>query len=125
MRTTNKIFKDQIQEHILNGLSEDISSEQRDQLKAVVDSFHNWYSPYEQKRTPNRQEAFKEFLNGLPSELHLEWTNYGVNQTLNKWFTTAGEVYKEKSSDKDLDTYHNLVYREFNNLLKKNDLSLF
>jgi hypothetical protein len=125
MRTTNKEFKSQIQEYILNGLNEEFGETTKEQLQALTSEFNNWYSPYEKKRTPNRQEAFKEFLNGLPSSLHTEWTNYGINQTLKGWFETVGEPYKEKDSDKELELHHNLVYRELNTLLKKNDLNLF
>jgi hypothetical protein len=125
MRTNNKEFKKQIQEYILNGLSEDNGTDTKDQLQAVVNDFHSWYSPYEQKRTPNRQEAFKEFMNGLPSSLHTEWTNYGINQTLKGWFENTGTPYKEKDSDKELELHHNLVYRELNTILKKNDMTLF
>lgn len=125
MRTTNKEFKKQIQDYILNGLNEEYGETTQKQLKGVVDEFNNWYSPYEKKRTPNRQEAFKEFLKGLPSCLHTEWTNYGINQTLKNWFENTGTPYKEKDSDKELELHHNLVYRELNTLLKKNDLNLF
>ena len=125
MRTNNKEFKSQIQEYILNGLSEDYGTTTKEQLQGIISDFHSFYSPYEQKRTPNRAEAFKDFLNGLPSSLHTEWTNYGINQTLKGWFENVGEPYKEKDSSKELELHHHLVYRELNTLLKKNDLNLF
>jgi hypothetical protein len=125
MRTTSKAFKEQVQEYILNGLSEDYGTDTQAQLQGVINDFHSFYSPYEQKRTPNHQEAFKEFLNGLPSSLHTEYTHYGINQTLKSWFENNGETYKDKPTDKELDLHHHLVYRELNTLLKQNNLTLF
>jgi hypothetical protein len=125
MRTTSKAFKEQVQEYIINGLSDDNQTELKSKLEDVVSDFHSWYSPYEQKRTPNRQEAFKEFLNCLPSSIHTEYTHYRINQTLKSWFENNGETYKDKPTDKELDLHHHLVYRELNTLLKQNNLTLF
>lgn len=125
MKTTKKEFKNQVQEHILNSLDEQETTNPKEQLQNVVSEFKNWYSPYEQKMHPNRQEAFTDWMNGLPSCLNTEFTNYGINQTLKSWYENCGETYKEHDSDKESQLYRNLVYREFNTLLKKNDLTLF
>lgn len=127
MRTTNKCFKEQIQGHILNTcLSEEYGSTQKEQLQAVVEGFQNWYGPYEQRQNPNRQEAFKSWSWGLPSQWNIEYTNYNIEETVKGWFAACEETYKEpKDTDKTNDLYVNLLYREFNTLLKKNDLTLF
>lgn len=125
MRTTKKEFKEQIQEHILNRLSTDETENPKEQIQNVIAEFHNWYSPYEQKHTPNCQEAFSNWLNCLPSGINLEWTYRGVNKTLKSWFENMGETYKDRDTDKEAILYHHLVYREFNTLAKKNDLKLF
>jgi hypothetical protein len=121
MKTTNKAIKDQIQKHIIEGLSEDTYQSTKMQLQQVKEEFYNWYSPYEQKRTPNKQEAFKEFMNGLPSCLNMEYTYHGIHTTMRSWFENAGETYKEPKDDsKEADLYGSLIYREFNTLCKKN-----
>lgn len=120
MKTTNKLFKTQVQKHIIEGLSEDQHTELDQQLQDAVKGFNNWYGPHEQKRTPNRQKAFQEWLMCLPSELNTEFTNYEINQTLKGWFENVGEGYKERDSDKASDLYTALVYREFNTLCKQN-----
>lgn len=127
MRTTHNCFKNQIHGHILNSvLSEDHGSTPKEQLSAVVEGFHNWYGPYEQKRIPNRQDAFIDWSWGLPSEWNVEYTNYNINETVKNWFSACGENYKEpKDSSKTNDLYMGLLYREFNTLLKQNDLNLF
>lgn len=117
MKTTNKLFKSQVQEHILNNMSEDFGN--------VIKDFQSYYHPTTQKLIPNRQEAFTSWLQGLPSTLDVEYTNHGIHETLKTWFENVGETYKDRDSDKEAQLYYNLVYREFNTLLKKNDLSLF
>lgn len=120
MKTTKKEFAEQVREHIVNRLSEDKYTELPLQLNAVVEGFKNWYVPYEQKRTPNRQAAFIGWLMRLPSELSVEFTNHGVYETLKSWFENCGEPYKEQSSDKELHWYLHFIHREFSNLCKKN-----
>jgi hypothetical protein len=123
MRTTKKEFKNQIQEHIIKCLSTDQYTELHFQLNEVVEAFKNWYSPYEQKRFPNRQEAFQDWLMGLPSELSVEYTNYGISETLKSWFENCGETYKEQKDELKFYTY--LIYREFQSLCKQNKITLF
>lgn len=118
MRTTNKEFKIQVQEHILEILSADETVFINEQLKNVVDGFLNWYSPYERKMTPNIQEAFKQWLKGLPSELNIEFEYYKVTPLLKSWYENCNIPFKEKFSSEEYDLYLNLVYREFQTLCK-------
>lgn len=120
MRTTKKEFKTKVQEHILEGLSTDMSEDTKEQLQNVVSEFKGWYSPYAQKHTPNRQEAFTEFLTGLPSGLNTEFTYYGISNTLKNWYESCGAEYKEATPDKEAKLYYGLVYRELRNLTKRN-----
>lgn len=120
MRTTKKEFKEQIREHILACLSDDVKTDVKEQLQNVVCEFHSWYGPYEQKRTPNKHEAFKGFLLGLPSCFNAEFTHYGISQTLKGWFERCGETYKEQEVDKEVKLYYHLVTREFQWFCQKN-----
>lgn len=122
MATTNKlIFKEQVQKHVLDCLSTDYTEKPYEQLKIVVDEFKNWYCAYEQKRTPNKYEAFKEFMLGLPSCFNIEYEYYKISQTMKTWFEACGEVYKEPKNESDL--YYHLVTREFATLCKKLDIA--
>lgn len=120
MNTTNKEFKNQVQAHIIDCLSEDETSVLTEQLFNVVVSFRKWYCPYERKLTPNRYEAFQKWLTGLPSVLSIEFEYYTVNQTLKKWFENCGMEFKERDGDKEFHTYLHLISREFEKLCKKN-----
>lgn len=124
MRTTNKEFKVQVQEHITNGaLSEEHGETIQEQLQAVVSEFTSWYSPYEQKRTPNKYEAFKEFMLGLPSCFNIEYYYDQISNTLRTWFEACGETYEEKPKDEEAKLYYHLVTREFERLCKLNGVA--
>ncbi len=119
MKTTNKAFKEMVQDHILECLSDDYTSNVYEQLENTVEEFKNWYSPYEQHRTPNKFEAFTEFLMGLPSVLSVEYEYYTIGKTLEKWFTDCGENYIEKPSEKESSLYYHLIVREFETLCNR------
>jgi hypothetical protein len=127
MRTNNKEFKVQIQDHIINSiLSDECGDTLKEQLQAVIDGFNNWYSPYEKKRQSNIQEAFTDWAMCLPSEFNIEYRNFEIQELIKTWFNTAGETYKEPKDDqKTYDLYYWLVFRELNNLFKQNKLSLY
>lgn len=113
MKTTNKEFYSQVQTHILESLDYETSSNVKSALENVVSEFDNYYSNYEQKMQPNKAAAFKDFLMGLPSCLSIEYTNHMIFETLKEWFEHVGDTYKERTSDKEVDLYLHLIYREF------------
>ena len=125
MRTTNKQFKEQVQKHIMERLSEDETTELKGQLQNVADEFSSWYSPYEQKRTPSRYMAFKEFMLGMPSVLNAETYYDEIHNNLKSWFENCGESYKNQPEDKEATIYYHLVTRELETLCKKNNVNLF
>jgi hypothetical protein len=125
MKTTNKCFKEQIQTHILERLTEEDFinddyklSTTKDKIELVVKEFKNWYNPYEQKVTPNLQTAFIGFLQGLPSCLNIEFTYHNIHETMKEWFEKCGETYRGEHGGKESDYYYKLIYREFKNLCK-------
>jgi hypothetical protein len=124
MRTTKKEFKNQVQEHILNSvLNEEYGETTQEQLKAVAESFNNWYGPYEKKRTPNKYHALTEWGLGLPSEFNIEYRHFAIEENVKNWFSSCGEEYKEpKDETKTYDLYYHLVNREFSDLCKKNNV---
>lgn len=125
MRTTNKEFKAQVQEHILDILSTDETEVVSEQLSNVVEGFKNWYCQYNKKRIPNGSEAFKDWMLGLPSSLNIEYQYYTISQTLKKWFETCGATYIERDSDAEATLYYHLVTREFETLCEKNDVKFW
>ena len=119
MKTSNKKFKVLVQDHIIECLDSD--------LESVINEFHVWYVPHTQKRYPNRQQAFCEFLKCLPSSIGIEYEYYKVSNTVREWYDTCDMTYNEKRSgtSEEFEFYLRLIYREFMTLLKKENLTLF
>lgn len=123
--TTRKGFKEQVQNYIMDRLSMDEHEELAFQLNAVVEGFKNWYGLYEQKRTPNRQEAFIEWLKGLPSELNVDYMNDVIVETYRSWFKAIGESQKKMKEEKEIEWFYYLIFREFQTLCKKEGVKFY
>lgn len=118
MRTTTKAFKEEVRGHIADILDVwDIYDEDdaREPLKDVAKGFHHFYGLHEQRVNRNKQEGFIEWLKGLPSEINIEFTSYGIQQVLQQWF---GDNYVEHNEDKEAHVYFHLVYRELTKLFE-------
>lgn len=128
MRTTTKEFKNKVQQHIIDRLGlpwdeernqENENATTAEKLQNAADEFRSWWNPYEQRRTPSKAEAFKSFLQGLPSCLNAEFTYYNQRQTLQEWHEQT-EAEAERFSDEKVEAaYYHLIYREFETLCKK------
>lgn len=128
MRTTTKEFKNKVQQHIIDRLGnpwdyendhENENATTAEKLQNVVKEFKNWYCPFEQRRTPNRCEAFKSFLQGLPSCLNAEFTYYNQRESLREWHEQT-EAEAERYNDLQIEAaYYHLIFREFTTLCKK------
>lgn len=122
MRTTTKEFKAKVQMHIIENLSTDETTDFHTQLQDVVDNFHSWYGAYEQKRTPNHYDAFKEWLLCLPSSIFAEYREYAIHEIMGEWF---GEDFKPQKPEKEINLYYHLFIREFEILCKKEGVKVW
>lgn len=122
MRTTKKEFKAQVQAHILDGLCTDETTVPAEQLQNVANEFASWYTGYNKRLHPNRQDAFISWMNGVPSVLGNEFTHYGIYTALKTWFEACGETYIERDSDKEVPLYECLFYRELLVLFRKHGI---
>lgn len=128
MRTTTKEFKNKVQQHIIDRLGnpwdyendhENENATTPEKLQNVVEQFKSWYCPFEQRRTPNKYEAFKSFLQGLPNCLNAEFTYYSQRESLREWHEQT-EAEAERWSIEHIDfNYYWLICREFEALCKK------
>jgi len=114
-----KEFRTQVQQHIADILDGIGTTEEK--LLIAVDSFKH-YLKNGYHRQPNIQEAFIDWIQGLPSELDVEYTTHGQHELLKQWFETSGQEWKER---KDTDTlYWNLIAREFRKMCEKYGYSI-
>jgi hypothetical protein len=132
MRTTTNYFKTKVQNHIIDRLgntwdevteTENENATTAERLQNVVNEFYRWYCPYEKRRNPNRGEAFKDFLQGLPGCLNAEFTYYAQRETLREWHEQTPEESERFTDEQVCNNYYYLVYREFVTLCKKNNIA--
>ena len=131
MRTTTNAFKNKVQQHIIDRLGatwdefnqrENDDATTAERLQNVVDEFKSWWCPYEQRRNPNRGEAFKEFLQCLPGCLNAEFTYYAQRETLREWHEQTPEESERYTDEQIVYNYYYLIYREFVTLCKKHNV---
>lgn len=118
-RSTHNTVASQIQAHVIECLSTDESTDLQEQLQDVADAFNNWYGDFEKKRMPNRQNAFIDWLHGLPSELSVEMYYHNQRELLNTWMGVPTKPFSDEQVDK---TYFYLIFREFNKLTRMHDI---
>jgi hypothetical protein len=123
-RTTNKIFKELVRNHIIECLDasnyDNTIESIKDKLQLVVDCFYTeFYYEQNKKRIPNKFLAFQSYLLGLPSCFNIEFEYYHINKMLSYWFTELNGSYNEMESEKEAELYYHLIIREFNVLCKQ------
>lgn len=128
MRTTTREFKNKVQQHIIDRLGnpwdyendhENENATTAEKLQNVVNEFLSWWNSYEQRRTPSKAEAFKSFLQGLPSCLNAEFTYYNQRESLREWHEQT-KAEAERYNDLQVEAaYYHLIFREFTTLCKK------
>lgn len=119
-RTSNNVFRTQVQNYIMDSLSQDSTLILDEQLQNTVEAFNNWYGPYEQRRTQNRQKAFTEWLMCLPSELSIAYSYYEISNLLEQWFTNCNQPYEQRNNEPEF--FLNIVYMNFQRLCKKHNV---
>lgn len=132
MKTTTREFKNEVQQHIIDRLGnpwdyendhENENATTAEKLQNVVEQFKKWYCPFEQRRTPNKYEAFKSFLQGLPSCLNAEFTYYNQRESLREWHEQTEAEAESWSVEKIDFNYYWLICREFEALCKKHNIT--
>lgn len=131
MKTTTKQFKTKVQNHIIDRLGypwdddndrENENATIKERLQNVIDNFNNYYNDYERRRTPNQQNAFIDFLLGLPGCLSVEYVYYNIRQTLREWHEQTEAEADKYTDDQAAAAYYWLIYREFCTLCKQNKI---
>ena len=131
MKTTTKIFKTKVQNHIIKRLGypwddendrENENATIKERLQNVIDNFNSYYNDYERRRTPNQQTAFIDFLLGLPECLSIEYIYYNIRQTLREWHEQTEAEAEKYTDDQAAAAYYWLIYREFCTLCKQNKI---
>jgi hypothetical protein len=124
MKTTDK--RHPVYPYILNCINENLKEEyllenepetDQEKLQFVFDTFKSEYG-----FNINRyglQGAFKEWLSGLPSVIHIDFENYKILELAEKWESLPKNA-SESKQDKLLLNWFNFITVKFFQLCKRN-----
>ena len=126
LSSMNKEVKIKIRHYITDSIDEDYLTEcgykhdksPKTLVTAIYDCMCNeFWQGNEKRRTPNRYEALKQYLMGLPSSISINFTYYDQRQLLKKWLQQTDSESDKYSDDKMTELFYHLITREFYHML--------
>ena len=103
--------KAMIREYVLNSLSFDIESgSEQDQIKALKNRFESeyWYDSNKKRYQNDKVQGLKNWLQGLPSGVNIDFTYYDIEQRL-KDLGIITETTRESTIEKYISEWWDLV----------------
>lgn len=76
-----------------------------ERIEFFWEQFDNWDCEYERRYHPNLQERVAWWLQGLPSGIHIAFSNYDIIQTGKSW----GYCQTEKKEDEFVDRWFSVI----------------
>jgi len=119
MRTTNKQVVEKIRAYIQESIDSARVSDYPglDILQVAADYKRVAHYPANFAYFKHNQQAmFKDWMQGLPSILPMDYTNYGILQVMESFGLPLPEG---KSEEDGVELFYYLIYREFCRMLKK------
>ncbi len=103
--------KAMIREYVLNSLSFDIESgSEQDQIKELKNRFESeyWYDSNKKRYQNDKVQGLKNWLQGLPSGVNIDFTYYDIEQRL-KDLGIITEMTRESTIEKYISEWWDLV----------------
>jgi len=125
----NKIYRD----YILGAISfegYDLEKEpvtDAEKLAEVCRTFYGEYLKNDknwQRRYGSYQNAFKEWLTGLPSSINIDFENYKILELCRAWGVLAAYA-TEKQEDRILENWFNFMANKFFQLCRKEKINTY
>ena len=103
--------KTMIREYVLNSLSFDLESNlKQDQVKELKNRFESeyWYDSNKKRYQNDKIQGLKNWLQGLPSGVDIDFTYYDIEQRL-KNFGIITDTTRESTIEKYISEWWDLV----------------
>lgn len=117
MRTTNKQVVEKIRAYIQESIDSARSSDYPglDILQVAADYKRVAHYPANFARFNHNQQAmFKDWMQGLPSILPMDYSNYDILQVMSSW---GLPLPPDKDETDGIELFYWLIFREFNKML--------
>ena len=119
MRTTNKIVTDKIRAYIQDSIDGARSSDYPGlDILQVAAEFKRvaFFGNNIRRHNGNMQAIFKDWMQGLPSVLPMDYTNYDIIQVMESF---GLPLPANKDEQDGIELFYWLIYREFCKMLRK------
>ncbi|WP_105468701.1 hypothetical protein [Escherichia coli] len=103
--------KTMIREYVLNSLSFDLESDlKQDQIQELKNRFESeyWYDSNKKRYQNDKVQGLKNWLQGLPSGVDIDFTYYDIEQRL-KDFGIIADTTRESTIEKYVSEWWDLV----------------
>ncbi len=111
MKQLTAFQKAMIRKYVLNSLSFDIESgSEQDQIKELKNRFESeyWYDSNKKRYQNDKVQGLKNWLQGLPSGVNIDFTYYDIEQRL-KDLGIITEMTRESTIEKYISEWWDLV----------------
>lgn len=111
MKQLTAFQKAMIRKYVLNSLSFDIESgSEQDQIKELKNRFESeyWYDSNKKRYQNDKVQGLKNWLQGLPSGVNIDFTYYDIEQRL-KDLGIITETTRESTIEKYVSEWWDLV----------------
>lgn len=117
--TSSNKFMNTLRDYFLDCVDFDGYDNELDKLEGK-DSLKAVYETFKSESGRDGQQAFKEWISGLPSCFNVDFENHTILKISKKWGSLP-ENPTEKQEDKILLNWFNFISFKFFQILKKND----
>lgn len=105
-KKTRQAFEQEILDSVWDD-DEEYFDNIEDASKHLIKTFNQWSKGYYERRYPNNQERFSEYLMGLPH--HFEYSNDAIQKFLNN--VLPNPKGKKFSSEQAIKRYHYYIWK--------------
>lgn len=115
MNLTKGVFRSVVKVHLAGVLSDDFTTSLKGKLIRLMDEFHDSHDPRE---VPNKNVAFREYLQGTPTAINVEYTYDGFQRVIKEWYEKSNEEYVKRSAELEENFYYHTITREIREMCR-------
>jgi len=127
LKTTSKEFKAKVKKYILDNIDGKYltecgypASNNNEKITSLFNCMcDEWWKGFEKQRTPNRQEALKQYLLGLPSSFSVDFYYFDQRNILKNWFEQTEEESNKYEDNEVADMFYYQISLNFYQMYDK------
>lgn len=128
MQITSKELREKAQAYILDCINSEaygvVTTTDQEKLQFLYDTFikEYWY-PYNEQRYHTKENAFREWIMGLPTPFSIDFSNYDIIQLAKSWGSIPANA-TEQQEDRIINNYFRFIANHTFQLFRKYKIKL-